>query len=355
MPKVKPLLIKFLLAAAVIVLIIRLAMPYAILRYVEYRFAKIPEYQAKIADLEVHLIRGAYTIKGFDLLKVNKHIPVPYFHADQVYLQVQWRALLRGKLAARMHIERPALNLVIDPQGENQQLTINEEWQNAVKALFPLNFNRVTISDGTLSFQSFTSRPPFKLFLKNIDAQLDNLRNVERRQQKLSSTLEVDAEGMDGSPVDLSMNFDPFAKEPAFDLDFEIKRMNIAEANNFLQHYTRIKVKKGLFSLYVEAAAEKGKIAGYAKPIIEHLEVADPKDNDSPLEALYKGALELLAKILENPQQKSVATKIAIKGNIDNPDTSLWGIISNLLHHAFIQALVPKIDNSVDMRDVELR
>lgn len=335
-------------------LFIRLAMPYTILRYIEYRFDKIPDYKIQITDLELHLIRGAYVIKGIKLIKVNQNIPVPFFSAERVYLAMQWKALTRGKFVASMDVLRPQLNFVIDPKGQNEQLTIDQEWRNAVKALFPLNFNSVTVKDGTLAFQSFTSQPPFKLFLKDINGHLNNLQNAEHSRHKLVSTLDIKAKGMDNSPISLAMEFDPFAKQPTFDLDAEIKRMKIAEANNFLQHYTKIKVKKGQFSLYVEAAAADGKIKGYAKPIIEHLEVVDTKSNDSPIEALYKGALQVIAKVLENPDKKSVATKINIKGNIDNPDTSIWSIVSNLLHHAFIQALLPRIDESIDMKDVEL-
>jgi len=345
---------KILLVISLLLLLIRLAMPYAILRYIEYRFDKIPEYKIHIDDLDLHLYRGAYVLKGIRLINITKQIPVPFFSAERIDLAVQWRALFHRRLVAEMKIESPELNFVIDPKGEQQQLTIDQEWQNAVKALFPLNFNNIIVRDGRLSFQSFTSRPPFKLFLKQVNGKLVNLQNAERLNKHMVSSLAIDAKGMDDSPVVFRMEFDPFAKQPTFDLDAEIKRMNIPEANNFLRHYTKIKVKKGLFSLYVEAAAARGKITGYAKPIIEHLEVVEVKEDDSVIEALYKSGVQLLSKILENPEKKSVATKIAIKGDIEDPDTSIWSIVSNLLHHAFIQALIPKIDNSIDMRDVEL-
>jgi hypothetical protein len=346
---------KIILPLLLVLLVIRLALPYVLLHYVQQRADKIPDYRVKIADLSLALYRGAYVIKGVEVLKLNERIPVPFFSAERIDLSVQWQALLKGSFVAEMNINNPELNFVIDPKGDNQQLTIDQEWQNVVKALFPLNFNKVTVINGRLSFQSFTSHPPFRLFLKDIKGTLNNFHNADKLDKRLVSTINIHAHGMDGSPVYFTMALDPFAKQPTFDLEAEIKRMQIPEANNFLQHYTKIKVKKGLFSLYIEAAAAQGKISGYAKPIIEHLEVIDTKQDTSPLEALYQGAVQVVSKILENPRKKSVATKIDIKGRIDDPNTSIWSIIGNLLHHAFIQALLPQIDHTVDMRDVTLK
>lgn len=329
-------------------------MPYVILRYAEYRINKIPEYQVKIADIDIHLYRGSYTIKNIRLFKIKGKIPVPFFAADRIDFAVQWRVLLHGKLVAQISADRPAVNFVTDPAGKNEQLTINDEWRNAVKALFPLNFNKIKVSDGTLHLRSFSGQPPFDLYLKNINGEINNLRNVERSQQRLPSSLLLKANSMDGAPLAMEMYFDPFSKQPTFYLKVTLENMSIKEANGFLHHYTKIDVKQGLFSLYIEAAAKKGEIKGYAKPFIKNLEVTDSNESKTPIEALYKGALQIVAKILENPQKKTVATQINISGSIENPDTSIWSIIGNLLSHAFLQALLPKIDNTVDIRDIEL-
>ena len=97
------------------------------------------------------------------------------------------------------------------------------------------------------------------------------------------------------------------------------------------------------------------KITGYAKPLIKNLQVIEQDKNDmSPIEALYKNAVQVVAKILENPKTKKVATKININGDIDDPDIDILSIISNLLRNAFIQALLPQLDHSVEMKDINL-
>jgi hypothetical protein len=344
---------KIIITIVIILIALRLALPYVLLHYAEYRINKIPEYHVRIGDIDVHLWRGSYTIKAIRLDKINSKIPVPFFSADAVDLAVDWRALLTGAFVAQLALDHPSVNFVVDPKGQNEQTSIDKQWQDAVAALFPFNFNKIVVEDGSLHFRSFTSDPPFDLYLKNINARLDNIRNITAKlENKLSSSLTLTANTMDGADVQGELHFDPLTKQPTFELKASVEQMRIKEANNFLRHYVKFDVESGLFSLYVEAAAANGKINGYAKPIIKDLKVT--KENMGPIEALYKGALQVATKILENPNKKTVATRIVIKGNIDDPDTSLWSIIGNLLHHAFIQALLPQLDHNIHVQDINV-
>ncbi|MCD6046788.1 MAG: hypothetical protein K0S08_435 [Gammaproteobacteria bacterium] len=342
----------FIFIIFLFLIILRLLLPYAILHYAEYRINKIPEYHASIKDVDVGILSGSYRIKNITLNKVSQHIPVPFFSAKSILLKIQWKALLHGLFVAEIQFDEPQVNFVIDPKGKAEQLTIDQEWQNAVKALFPLNFNEIIIHHGSLHFQSFTSSPPFDLFLKNIEATVTNLEDRSRSQKEgLSSSLLANANTMDGAPVKLEIYFDPFAKQPTFKLNASLEKMSIKDTNNFLQHYTKIKVQQGRFSLFVEAAAANGKVKGYAKPIFKNLSIVEPK-SDNPVEALYKGAVKVVTKILENPSTKTVATKIEVAGDVEDPNVSLLSAIANILRHAFLQALLPQIDHTVDIGDV---
>lgn len=345
--KITSIILIFLLVA------LRLLLPYALLSYATYRINKIPDYQVSIADLDVHLLQGSYVIKDIKLEKISKKIAVPFFSAKSIELAVDWPSLLHGLFAAEISINQPTVNFVTDPKGKNEQLTIHQEWQNAVKALFPLNFNKIYIHDGSLHFRSFTSQPPFDLYLKNIQASVDNLHNKKAlRQQELPSSLIVNADTMNNDKANLEMNFNPFADQPTFKLNAKLEKLNVRETNNFLRSYTKMHVVSGQFSLYVEAAAAKGRITGYAKPIFKYLEVAEPSAKN-PVEAVYKGAVKFASKVLKNPKTQTIATKINISGDIENPDTSIWSIIFNFLRHAFLQAFLPQIDHDISLEQAK--
>ncbi len=345
--------IRLLLVVGIFLLVLRIIAPYALLHYAEYRINQIPEYKVKIKDLDLHLYRGSYTIKQITLYKTTKTIPVPFFKANAIDLSLEWKALLRGAIVAKIIAYQPEVNFVMDAKGQNEQLSINKEWKRAVKALFPLNINLLKIVDGKLTLRSFTGHPPFNLFLKDINFEIANMQKIRNEENLLSSNFNGNAVTMDGSgQVNLRGRFDPFSKKPLFDFSASVENMQINAANNFLKHFTSVDVKHGNFSLFVEAAAAQGKIKGYAKPIVKNLQIYDSEKDQTPLEALWEGALDVVAKIVTNPNKKTVATKIYIEGQIDEPQVSVLSIIGNVLRHAFIQALLPQIDHSVAMRDV---
>lgn len=350
----RTIVLSSLLSFLAILFIARLALPYVLHNYVEYRLNQIPEYQASISKISVHLWRGSYTIHDIKLNKLNKKIPVPFFAAKTVDLQLQWSALLKAKLVGQIAISQPSINFVTDPKGKNEQLSIDQQWRDAAEALFPVNFNRILITNGQIHYRSFTGDPPFNIYLKAIHAEIENLQGVQKSAAKLSSEITAVGQGMDGSQVSLNVKLDPAATQPTFKLSASIKDMTIPAANDFLHHYTKLDIKQGYFSLFVEAAAAKGKITGYVKPMIKNLQVVDPNEQTNPLKSIYKGAVQVVAKVLENSEQQTVATKIPLKGNIEKPDTSIWPTIANLLRHAFIQALLPQIDHTVKLTDVDL-
>ncbi len=345
---------KILVSMGILLLLVRLALPYIILRYAEYRLNKTSAYQVTIADLDLHLYKGSYVIKNIQLKKRNQSIPVPFFAAKTVELAVEWPALLTGHFVAQIDIYDPSLNFLVDPAGRTEQTSISAGWQNTVTALFPLNFNRITIHNGQVHLRNFTRQPTYDVYFKNINAQVDNLCNVRKTQQLLTSSLQVNAKTMDGANFNLHVAFNPVAQQPTFDLDAELQRMQISAINNLLRYYTKIDIQQGLFSLYVEAAAKNGKITGYAKPLIENLKVMAPHKKTAPITKLYKSAVQAVAKILENPAKKTVATKINFTGKLDDPNISIWPIISNLLKNAFLTALLPQIDNTIKMQDINL-
>ncbi|MEI9806980.1 MAG: hypothetical protein WDO16_03345 [Bacteroidota bacterium] len=56
--------------------------------------------------------------------------------------------------------------------------------------------------------------------------------------------------------------------------------------------------------------------------------------------------------MLTNHKKDQLATKAEFEGSLDNPDISIWVIIGQLLRNAFIQALYPSLENSINLNSV---
>ena len=64
---------------AVLLVAMRLALPWAIKSYVNHHLSKISDYSGRVENIRVHLWRGAYEIDRISINKTEGKIPVPFF------------------------------------------------------------------------------------------------------------------------------------------------------------------------------------------------------------------------------------------------------------------------------------
>ena len=84
-----------ILGSVLILLIaVRMALPYILLKLVNKELQNIPGYTGHVDDIDVALIRGAYKIKMIKLEKTGGKIPVPFFSAPLIDLSLQWASFV---------------------------------------------------------------------------------------------------------------------------------------------------------------------------------------------------------------------------------------------------------------------
>jgi hypothetical protein len=54
-----------------------------------------------------------------------------------------------------------------------------------------------------------------------------------------------------------------------------------------------------------------------------------------------------VAMLLENRSRQEVATKAIITGSVENPETSTWQIIVELIKNAFFKAILPSFEKEI--------
>jgi sRNA-binding protein len=53
--------------------------------------------------------------------------------------------------------------------------------------------------------------------------------------------------------------------------------------------------------------------------------------------------------VFKNYREKQLATKIPISGDLSNPDVDTWTAVVKVLENAFVQAISPDLDGSVNL------
>jgi hypothetical protein len=340
-----------IISVVVIIIGLRIALPYIVLDYVNKTLDEIEGFQGHVKDIDIALLRGAYEIEGVVIEKTDGKEPVPFFSAELIDLSVEWKSLFKGSLVGEIEVINPQLNFVAGPEEEVDEK--GDNWQEKVKELFPLRINRFAIRGGEIHYRDFSSDPQVDVYLSNVNATATNITNSEKISETMVAKLKAEGNAMQQGHFTLNLEYDPYAEQPTFNMDAELEGVQLTKLNDFLKAYGNFDVQKGTFGLYTEFAASDGNFEGYVKPLIHDIEVFSWEEEDrSFLETLWEAVAGVVAGVVENPEEEQIGTVVPVSGRFDDPDVNLWSTVGTLLRNAFIEALIPGIERSVQMKDV---
>jgi hypothetical protein len=350
---------KRLRAALVIILsvliVFRLLLPYIVLRYVNKKLASLTEYYGHVTDIDIALIRGAYVIKDIKIIKTknekNKTDSIPFFSSPLIDLSVEWNAIFKGSLVGEIYVEDPVLNFVKGKHKGEDVKADTSDFRQLIKDLMPLTVNHFEIWNGQIHYIDKNASRPLDISMKEIEAVATNLTNVNDSSKLLPARLKAKGQTY-GGQFRLNIDFDALNPVPTFDMNAELTGVNLTKLNDLFKAYANFDFERGNFGLYTEFAARNGSYGGYVKPILKDIKVVNiQKDKDNLLWEMLIGAT---AQILKNPSEKQVATKVPIKGNFETGSSvNIWKAISHILKNAFVHAIKPTIDNSININKLE--
>ena len=347
----------FWLSVVVALIAFRLLLPYIVLRYVNNKLAHLEEYYGHVDDIDIHLYRGAYEIKDIRILKKvekgAKKDTIPFFESPSIDLSIEWSAIFDGAIVGEIGVERPVLNFVKEKHKGEDVKADTADFAQLIDDLMPVTINRFDIHNGEVHYHDLEAKPKLDIALKNINITATNLTNVTDSKDLLPAELKATAEGYEGKFF-LNMKFDGLADDPTFDMNTELKGLNLVLLNDMLREYGNFDVKKGTFSLYGEFAAKKGGFGGYVKPFLKDLDVVQwNKQEGDFTQILWETVVGGTAELLQNQRKEQLATKIPINGTFDNAHVNKWHAISYVLRNAFLQALRPSLDNSININKLK--
>jgi hypothetical protein len=307
-----------------------------------------------VGDIDIHLWRGAYSIDHIEILKVGAARPVPFFKSQRLEFSVEWRSLWQGAIVSEAAFFVPELNLVHAKSEQESQLGDEENWNARLEELFPFRFNTIEVHDGIVRFLAPGISTGDAITARQVNGYVSNLTNAVESGKRTFADFHATAEVLDGAPAVVNGSVDAFAARPTFDVNMEVKKVQLPQVNPWLREFIKADAEAGKFELYLELAAADGRFAGYAKPILEDVDMyRSDEEEQSALKRIWEGFLDFAANALENPDADQVAARIPFSGTIENPDTSLFATIASVLRNAFVSAFARSLEGSITLRDVK--
>lgn len=339
----------WLSAIVVLLVVVRIVLPYAMKDYINGRMQRMGDYHGQLADIDIHLWRGAYTINALRIDKVSGKLPVPLLDAKRTDITLSWRALSHGLLRGKLDFTDATLNFVDGNSDSEKQTGKGVDWRSELKILTPFRLDELNVHNGTVTFQNFVSSPRVDLKMTDVNGTVSNLTNVERRQGQRVAELHATAKVLHDAPLETNASFDPLQHGGDFSYQLQVRGIQLVRANDLARAYTGLDFAGGSGDFTMELEAKNGQLDGYAKPLFHDLQLFSWKqdveqDKKGPLKLAYEAVAQGVVSVFKNHDKDQFATRVPISGRIDNKELDTPQAIFGVLHNAFVKAYTPQLE-----------
>lgn len=330
---------------------------------VRHKLHNLPGYEGNVEAVTIAWWRAGITLRDFALFERGHVDDLPVVRVHEAKLRVAWKPLFQGKLGGAGVVEDAEFNAIKrEPTPEKPEESADEKvkeakqkvqrWQDVLRRTFPVELSRFELRKGTFRFVDRTKQPNVDVNLHDVHIVATNLTNKPKQGDGvLWAKVQMTGTTTGDGALNVTTQANPLAKQPTFHATFELKHLNLPAFNDFMRAYADADVSKGTFEVYTEVDAKDGGYSGYTKPFFKDLDFSNPSDKDKSLGAKIKEkAMAAVSSLLENDEDKKVATKAPFSGNFDQNDLDIWSTISNLLRNAFVQALREGLEGQAPTR-----
>jgi hypothetical protein len=341
-----------LLVVVAVLLAVRVALPHVVVSQVNRALSDMPGVQGSIETVDLYLLRGAYVVHGLELRRIQQQEKeeTAFVSVPTMRFSIGWRALLRGMLVSEIEIHRPYVVMIVEPPDPEEPGM--EELVQRFQEMMPLRIDRLVLIDAELHFREL-GRPQADIYLDRVQVLARNLTNSERLSDTLSATVNADGRAMTSGAFTLAMKLNPLAKQPTYQLAFDLKELWLPELNEFLRHYLSVVAHDGWFSMYAESSAAQGRFEGYVTPIVRDLDVLTIEPDKTVPERVKGFFVRIFAHVFKHRPKDQLAAKVEFSGTFDDPDVGTLQAVGSFLRNAFVRALEPGLEGTVAPEQVE--
>jgi hypothetical protein len=325
----------------------RAVLPSVVRHYVNRTLDRNLLYEGRIGKVNVHLLRGAYSIHDIRISQRTGQVPVPLLAAKRIEFSIQWSALAHGRVVGQFQLDEPELNFVAGSAESQTQTGAGGPWLQMIKELFPFTINSAAVHNGTVHFRTYQSQKPVDVYLSHVEGSIDDLTNIRNQTKPMVTTVQATATVMDQAKLQYQMTLDPFSYRPTFHMALRVLGVDVTKLNDLALTYGKFDFKRGWFDLVLEADSKEGQLTGYVKPLFRNLKVFSLSEDikqDNVLQFFWQALVGGTTSLLKNIPRDQFGTLIPFTGNLSGTTKAdLLAAIGNVLRNAFVRAYLPRL------------
>jgi hypothetical protein len=339
-----------LLALVLVLAVVRLVLPGLVRHYLDDRIAHMGPYHGSMADIDLHIWRGSYTIRNLRIDKEGAPAQEPFLDAPLTEISVSYAALLHGRLRGKVDFYDPTVNFVDGKTDSERQTGKGVNWSNELNILIPAELDEIRVHNGTVTFRNFVSSPRVDLTMGNVNSTVTNLSKAQSPNGSRAATLHTTATVLGDAPLETNANFDPTNRFGDFDYHIRVTHIQLVRANALARAYTGLDFAGGTGDFTMELRASNGDLEGYAEPVFKDLQMFSWKkdveqEKKGPIKLLYQAAAQGVVSMLKSSSNDQIVTKVHISGRIGNSQFGGPQAIVDVVHNAFVQAYKSQLDH----------
>ncbi len=330
---------------------VHLLFPRLIKRKINEQLKKLGEVQGRMDSLTMSKWGRELNIRGLHFTNYDETRPVPFKFAEIVNTTVTLNParLWRGVVELEIKTDGVILYFLKSEDGVHSLF----HSLGSSQAPFPVIIRSAKISGVEVNYLDTSVKPGVELKTETLNLVATNISNVPSTIYELPSQVKVTCSACSGY-INIDLKGDFAAEKPRFDLNAEIKDIDLTRLNSLLLSYAKFDVNQGTLNLFVEVAAAEGRFKGYIKPAILNLDVLNKDDLHKGLvKVIWAGLVGGALSVISNPFKKELATKIPFSGTLNNPKMNVAHAVFEVLYNAFVQSLHLSLDDEITLDSVK--
>jgi hypothetical protein len=326
---------KIVLIGLVVLVTVRLTLPFFVTRHINSLLSDLPGYKGSIEDVDLHLLRGGYEIHNLKIYTTARQPTLPFVVIPKLILSVDADALSYGTIVGDIRFENPEINFMAGNKKLEQYPAIN--WASILERLIPLDINHVRVVNGRISFIDLTAQPEVNLYLQNLQADFQNLQNAKDTPEQMPSRVFVQASSVGNGSLSMIIKANVLKPSPDIDLDLKFENLNLQALKSFFATYSDTQVEGGSFNCYSEIAVLNGKVTGYVKPSFTGVDVHQ-QANVLNEHLVWTAIAGYLAKASAPNRKNEFFANVPMRAQVIEEEAPFWRSVWNIFRNSFVEA-----------------